>query len=289
VRRCTLGSLIDTVEGMSPPAIVLIGPVCHESFSWFQPGPLAGRTLLVAGAEPGGPLARALVDAGARVLEGPGERVEGAADASALDEALAQLDRYRWIAFTSRSAVRHTLGRLCRGGRDLRALAACRLAAIGPSCAEELAAWNLVPDCTPERHDSRHLAETMAADDGTARGLVLHPGSEGANHPLGAALADFGYDCERVAAYRSLSRTTAMRLTEEQVDGVCLASPSSARRYAKGVDSADRSRMEAGPCPFYAIGDPTAATMRQLGLPEARIAPGQDLDSLVALIVAELG
>ena len=56
-----------------------------------------------------------------------------------------------WLVFTSANGVRFFLERLKDEGRDLRALGHLKLAAIGPSTAQALAAVS--PDCRPGARD----------------------------------------------------------------------------------------------------------------------------------------
>ncbi len=81
-----------------------------------------------------------LADLGAEVLVQPGIEIGPPPDWAAVDAALARLDHYDWLVFSSGNGVRYFLDRLLAGGGDLRRLGGVKLAAIGPGTAAELAA-----------------------------------------------------------------------------------------------------------------------------------------------------
>lgn len=269
-----LATIAEDIErsGLRPPAIAVIGDVArnHEQLAWFTPGPLAGKNILVAGVEAGGALAQALGEAGARVLDCPSDILQAPSDNTELDHALQQLGDFTWLAFTSRASVRHTMARLQHLGLDARELAGLRIAAVGPSCADELAKFYLRPDCVPERHDSKHLAAFMAeqaqALTPSVQQTVLHPGSEGRVHPLGSALEAAGFSYRRVSAYRSVTRTGTMRLLDEQLHAICLGSPSSVRRFIGTVGQEQCHALVQQGAQVFVIGAATAKACAEAGI-----------------------
>ncbi|MER3449916.1 MAG: HemD protein, partial [Chloroflexota bacterium] len=75
--------------------------------------PLAGKAVVVTrGREQAGELARRLEALGATVYMFPTIRFEPPEDTSPLDRAVAELDRFDWVVFTSPNGVRFFWARL---------------------------------------------------------------------------------------------------------------------------------------------------------------------------------
>ena len=160
--RAPLGELAQAVAqaGVRPPAITIVGPVSElaEEISWHTSGPLAGRTVAVtrARAQASG-MARRLRALGARVVEAPVIRIRPLArESEQLD-----LEGYDLVCFTSPNGVRLLFERLAAAGLDARALAAAKVAVIGPGTAHELAQHGIRADVVPERFVAESLVEAL--------------------------------------------------------------------------------------------------------------------------------
>ena len=125
------------------PALLVVGEVTalRDHLRWFDERPLFGRRVVVTRSqEQARELVDALEDLGAQAIEAPVFRIAPPDDPEALDRAAASVDEYAWVVFESASAVSRFLAALARGPRDLRALGAVRLCAIGPSTGDRLIA-----------------------------------------------------------------------------------------------------------------------------------------------------
>src|SRR5262249_46546891 len=123
----TLEDLAEKLAAMKPPATIVIGEVValRERFNWFERLPLFGKRIVVTrdrrqAAELGDPL-EAL---GAEVISVPTIEICEATDPCPLDNAIARLDSYDWLIFTSANGVRYFIDRLDRSRFDLRSLKA---------------------------------------------------------------------------------------------------------------------------------------------------------------------
>ena len=164
----TLPQAAETAQVQSP-AIIVVGRVCQLSdrFDWFDALPLKGREVVVTRpAGRSGTLSARLRRLGANVTEYPCIRTVPRDPCPALDEAIAAMQHWRWLVFTSPAGPEIFFNRLRAAGKDARALAGVRLAAIGPKTAEVLAQYGLTADLVPPRYDSAHLAEAMAQVEG---------------------------------------------------------------------------------------------------------------------------
>lgn len=150
-------------EGIRAPAVLVVGPVCllRETLAWREQMPLFGcRVLVTRPRRRRSALSAALRTLGAEVLEYP--TIETApVESGALAEALKELERFQWLVFTSPSGVELFFERLRRERRDLRALASCRLAALGAGTAAALEERGFFADLIPEIYDTVHLGQAL--------------------------------------------------------------------------------------------------------------------------------
>src|SRR5579864_6068920 len=95
--------------------------------------PLSGRRIVVTrDRSQAAQLAEPLEELGAEALLLPVIEIREAADPGPLDHALARLDSYDWLIFTSVNGVRFFVDRLDRSPADLGSLKA-KICAIGPA------------------------------------------------------------------------------------------------------------------------------------------------------------
>jgi len=119
--------------GMKPPATIIVGEVVRlrGKLDWFERLPLFGKRIVVTRArEQADALASRLTALGAGVIELPTIEIRPPADCGPLDRAIAELDSYDWLVFTSANGVRFFLDRLDASKHDLRQLRA-KICAIG--------------------------------------------------------------------------------------------------------------------------------------------------------------
>src|SRR5205085_3220069 len=146
----TLATLPELIEqsGLKPPATVIVGEVVRlrEKLDWFTRLPLFGKKIVVTRAqEQAANLVTRLRALGADAVELPAIEIRPAEDYSALDAAIAELENYDWLIFTSANGVRFFLERLDRSARDVRAIRG-RIAAIGPATKAAFEALHLKVD-----------------------------------------------------------------------------------------------------------------------------------------------
>ena len=202
-----------------------------------------------------------------------------------LDAALTQLDQHAWAAFASANAVRFTWQRLRALGKDARAFARTRIAAIGPATAEALADCGLIADLVPPRYDAAALATALVASGGTLR--VLLPQADNARPDLRQALERGGCAVTAVTAYRSLPEPLVLD-TEQPIDAVTFASSATVERFIAALGTEAIRTLTTNGCRFYAIGPQTAATMRAQSLPIAAMAEEATIAGLVAAVARDL-
>jgi uroporphyrinogen-III synthase/uroporphyrinogen III methyltransferase/synthase len=245
------------------------------------------RTVVVTRARGGeDALSARLRELGAAVREVPSVRFAPPADSAPLDAALGDLGRFDWAVFASATAVERTVARLRALGRDPAALAALRLAAVGPATAERLAREVREPDLVPAEATGERMAAALAARVRGKRVLVPRP-AEG-RPELVAGLAAAGAEVTAVEAYRTLPAEAeaiaplAGWIERGEVDAVAFASPSAVKAVVGGLGG--RARL-LGRVALAAIGPTTATALREAGLAVAVLPArytGADLADAVA-------
>lgn len=297
-QRTVTGTLADLPElaasaGLGAPAITVIGEVVRwrDQIRWFDDPaarPLWGRRIVVTRAQAhAGRLAELFAERGAAVITIPLARFEDALDPGPLDQALETLVPGTWIAFTSVTAVEFTCDRLWRIGRDLRAFASCRLAAVGPTTAAALAKRKMRPDLVADPATAAALAEGLIAAGGTT---ALLPRADNGREVLAQRLTDAGWTVSDPIAYRTVTEPIDPALfTGPAPDAVTLASAATADRLVAACGQSLLAAWAAAGCRFYAIGPHTAAAIRAHRLPLSGQADEATVGGLVDAVVADLG
>lgn len=286
--RCRLDQVADEVVArrIRPPVLFIVGDVARleATTSWFTSRPLFGRRVLVTRpSSQAESLCERLEDLGADVLLQPAIKIAEPEDWRPVDEALAQLDRYDWLVFSSANGVQFLLERLCQRHADLRRLGRVKLAAIGPGTSEALAAWRLRADLVPAEYRAEALAEALAADaDG--RRFLLARASRG-REILAERLRAAGGQVDQVVVYQSIDTqsaeaTVSAALAEGRIDWITVTSSAIARSLAALFgDDLRRARLAS-------ISPITSATLRELGYSPDVEAREYDIAGLVDAICA---
>jgi uroporphyrinogen III methyltransferase/synthase len=252
--------------------------------------PLAGRVIVVTRArEQAGSFAALLEDAGAEVLTVPTIAIEPPEVWERLDEALRRAEQYRWVIFTSVNGVAAVRRRLDALGREVGALAACRIAAIGPATAEALERWGLQPEVVPEEYVAEELAARLRRLL-TPGDRVLLARAADSRDVLVRELTAMGASVTEVAAYRTRPATEGAAelceaLARRRVDVVTFTSSSTVRHFAALLGTSELPRLMEG-VTVACIGPITRATAAEHGL-RTQVMPGDyTIPALARAIVA---
>lgn len=152
-------------ENAEAPAVIVIGAVSAmaERFGWRSSLPLNGiRAVVTRPKELSSGLAAMLRKRGAEVTEVPVIGISPVEDKGKLNDAIERLKEggYDWTVLTSPSGVRVFFDELMKTA-DVRALAGCRIAAIGRGTEAELVKRGLHADMVPSRYDGRTLGSEL--------------------------------------------------------------------------------------------------------------------------------
>jgi uroporphyrinogen III methyltransferase/synthase len=280
-QRTVSGTLADIAQRaadaeIGPPAITLVGQVARlrETLAWLERRPLQGQVVAVtrARAQASG-LASRLIELGAEVLETPAIRIVPR------QVALPDPGEYSLICFTSTNGVRIFFELL---GRDARALAGVRVAAIGPGTAGALHRHGITADIVPERFVAEALLDALAAEplQGT-RALVARAAE--ARDVLPEGLRARGAEVDVVSLYDTVAEPLAdpEREALARATHVTFTSSSTVRFFLEGGGEVGGARV-------VSIGPITSDTLREHGIDPHVEAGRHDIEGLVEAIVEDV-
>jgi uroporphyrinogen III methyltransferase / synthase len=218
--------------------------------------PLAGVRVLLTRPEGDGAdeWAAAFADAGAVAIRYPTIVAGPPASWAELDGALARLDDYDWLIFTSQTAVAFVVGRL---PRERLATARSKIAAVGRRTAKAIEAAGGCVGVVPEDQRQEGLLEALSGLPSTTR--VLLPMAAGGRTILADGLRGLGCKLDVVAVYET--RANPNLPPPPPFDVAVFASPSALRAFVVGA-----GRASLRSTPVVAIGPTTAAEAKLQGL-----------------------
>jgi uroporphyrinogen III methyltransferase/synthase len=269
-----LGELASAVvkEGITAPAVVIIGSVVslRKDLAWFEHQPLFGKRVLVTRPRrQASELAHGIVLLGGMPIILPVVDIKPPADWAPVDRALAKLQAYHWVVFTSINGVQAFMERLRKVDQDIRAFGTAKLAAIGPKTAEALEQYHLKPDLVPEKFQSENLARQLKERIKPGQRILLARADRGRDL-LQKELAGIA-QVEQIAVYSQVDAVPADSpaldsLRRGEIDYVTLTSSNIARALIRNLDEPCRARLESGEVKLVSISPVTSAEVRQLGL-----------------------
>jgi len=289
----TLENLVRKVEEarIEPPALIVVGDVVElrDRLAWFERRPLFGRRIAVTRTRTqASTLVTQLEELGAETIEMPTIRIEDPEDWGPVDRALAELERFDWIAFTSANGVERFFRRLFEQGKDVRALGCVQLCAIGPATADALGRYGLRTDLTPERYVAESLLDAFRAREDLDGARFLLPKADLARSVLPEGLREMGAEVTEVTAYRTFTPGSEEGPFGDglgRIDAVTFASSSAVRNFVQMLGQ-DRAHSILQDTSVMSIGPVTSRTARALGLRVAAEAKAHTIPGLIEATVS---
>jgi uroporphyrinogen III methyltransferase/synthase len=255
-------------EKVAAPAVIVVGDCARlrEHLKWAEAMPLFGRRIVVTrAAGDATDFARDLRALGAEAIEFPVIETAPPSSYGALDRAIARLDKFDWIIFTSVRGVECFVERLRTLGRDIRTMGASSICAIGPATVERLRLYALRVAAVPEEYRAEAIIPAIGAR--RIRGArILIPRAQVAREVLPEELRKRGARLVEVApTYRTVrprdGQSDWMRalVSAGAIDLVTFTSSSTVTNFAEMVGEAARGLNAA------VIGPITAETARTQG------------------------
>jgi len=247
--------------------------------------PLSGRKVVVTRArEQASEFSDLLKEAGAHVVEFPTIEIVPPEDWSPVDQAIAALEVYDWIIFTSVNGVRFFIQRLRERGRNLELLKKKKICAIGPRTKRELQESGLEVDFTPSVYRAEEVANGLRTEAIGGKRILL-PRAGAARKILPETLRRAGGIVNEVRVYSAVrpsgSGATLERILREGVDVVAFTSSSTVQNFMELLPK--RDLMDG--VTVAVIGPVTGDAANRYGLKPAIVAVDYTIPALVQAIV----
>jgi uroporphyrinogen III methyltransferase/synthase len=295
-QRTIAGTLADiearvAEAALETPALIVVGDVVqlHDTINWFESRPLFGKRIVVTRArEQASELKRLLEESGAEVLQFPTISIAPPVSFDSLDVAVDE--RFDWLVFTSTNGVQFFFERLFTKGKDVRALAGTKIAAVGQATAHELRAGGIAPDVVPERFISTELLPLLAEDQRGMRTAVVR--AEEGRDELLDELRRRGGDVHLAVAYRTVAGDVdldALRalIAADGIDVVTFTSASTVEHFFSRLSEEERGRVLAR-ARLASIGETTSAAIRKWGKEPDLVAANATIQALHDVLLGAL-
>jgi uroporphyrinogen III methyltransferase/synthase len=274
-------------QNITAPVITVIGwsVVLRDELNWFEHRPLFGKRIVVTRATQQAPiLSEKLRELGADAIEMPATQI-ARLDLAPLRTSIDNIGDYDWLIFTSQNAVAIFWEQLLGRGKDSRALAGLKIAAVGPATAGALLEHGITVDVIPERFVAEGLLESMREREDVAGGKVLYVTAEGARDVLPAGLREIGAELVIVEAYRTIpdgagAERLARAIEAGKVDLATFTSASAVRGYIEAVGEDLALKI-----PAASIGPQTSDALREAGIEVEAEAEESTIDGLVSAVL----
>jgi uroporphyrinogen III methyltransferase/synthase len=288
----TLDSIAEKAAGerLEPPALFIVGRVValKGTIGWFESKPLFGRTIVVTRARgQASPFVRILEAEGATVAHFPMIEIGPPDSWESLDLLIEELPSFAWLIFTSTNGADHFFERLQHHGRDLRALTASKIAAVGETTAAALHARGIIPDLVPEKFQASALLPLFAERlEGVRIGIVR---AASGREELVTELRARGAGVHLAVAYetkptRGLSEQLGSLLGSGRLDVITFTSSSTVDNFFEQLRDEQKKKVIES-VRLASIGPVTSATIRAHGAEPAIEAPEATIQSLTQALV----
>lgn len=299
-QRTLVGTLENINEkvagaGFKNPAVIIVGEVVklRDKLNWFETKPLFGKRVLVTRSrEQASVLSEAIEALGGEPFEFPTISVVEPEDYAPLDQAIKELNNYKWVIFTSVNGVKAFFQRLSHHRKDIRELCSAKLCAIGPKTKEALENYGLLVETVPGEYRAEEIVDELRGKVGAGERILL-PRADIARKVLPEALGRMGAVVTEVTAYRTVmgggnGAGVKEMLEQGEIQLVTFTSSSTVRNFVKLLDAPNlKGLLEA--VTVACIGPITADTARELGVKVDVMAKEYTIEGLVKAILAYYG
>lgn len=201
---------------------------------------------------------------GARVVHLPLIEIVDPSDSfKALDRAIAQLEDYDWLIFTSQNAVLRFFSRMSASAAHELTV---RIAAVGPSTAGLLRRLDVLDLIESDEPSAEGLLKTLEQYEMSGK-RVLFPRAKEGRELIVDELQERGAEIEVVEVYQTMPPVDLDRhklislLQEGSLDAVHFASPSAVNHFFQIVEEEDiRSQLDG--IQFLVVGSTTAEALK---------------------------
>ncbi|MDI3322592.1 uroporphyrinogen-III C-methyltransferase [Pinibacter soli] len=296
LQRTVTGTL-DNIESLAAekqigmPALIVVGEVVkyHKPLEWFESKPLTHKHILLTHASNSlKNLYADLVAEGAMVTHVPLIDIEIAEENEALQNEIANLHQYNWLAFTSVAGVHAFFKHLAKAGKDARYLHNCKVATVGKETRTVLKHYGIDSDVTPNIFTGQQMALYLLHQCPQPYELhLLHPTSNKALTGWIEDLRQLGATVTQVTAYENTEPDFdegELKQLQSKFDAITFASPSAVdaveKLLAENKLDFDKANV------VFSIGPSTTAALKKAGFTNITESFAANGDALAKTIVS---
>ena len=295
-QQTVVGTLADITEKaevakLEPPTVIVVGEVVRlrPQLNWFEQRPLFGKRILMTRAkEQAAEMASLLASYGAEPVETPTIHIAEPADWAPVDQALADIQSYHWVIFTSVNGVSRFMARLKQRGLDARCLAGRTICCIGPRTAQELERFGIQADMIPDEYQAEGVLAALGGHP-LQGSRVLIPRADVAREVLPEELRARGASVDVVPVYRTIVPKVDItqwrqQLANRDIHVVAFTSSSTVRNFVQLLGGAATAKDLLKFVAVACIGPITAKTAQEYGLTVAILSRENTVPALAEAI-----
>ena len=289
--RASLGLVAERCkkEKIEPPAVVVIGTAARSEprLNWFMNKPLFGRSIVVTRDENGNAyFAAKIIQRAGNPIKFATIKIKPLTNSNQFLATLARLSEYDWIIFTSINGVAIFFDALQSLGKDSRVFGSAKIAAIGSETAGRLRDFAIKADFVPTVFTSKELGRQLIGFANLQGRKLLLLRSDLASRELSEVLAQAKPDVDEVPVYtiaaeKNECRWLTERISNDRIDWLTFASPSSARSFFGQIQG---DLVNSSGAKVASIGPVTSEELRNLGLSVDVTAAEHTIDGLLEAI-----
>ncbi|WP_129596169.1 uroporphyrinogen-III C-methyltransferase [Anaerophilus nitritogenes] len=287
----TLSDIYQKVKenNIQNPAIIIVGEVVNlsETLNWFENKPLFGKNILVTRTRTqASALSEKLEDLGANPIEFPTIRVEKPKEYEKIDKAIKQIDKYKWIIFTSVNGVYAFFERLKELKIDVRNLYNVKLVAIGTATQKALEDKGLLVEYVPDVFRAEAIIEGLK--DKIHKGdHILLPRADIARTILIEELEKMGALVDNISIYHTtipnVDKEKLINILKEGIDLITFTSSSTVKNFIEILGEENKKLLK--DITIAVIGPITEQTAKDMELKVDISADEFTIDGLVDSIL----
>ena len=267
-------------NNIGTPGIIVVGKVCSlsEQFSWAEKRPLGGRRIIITRPRrKSAKLKGMLYDLGAEVVELPSIKTVAIKNNEVLYEAINNIKKYNWIAFTSEAAVEIFFDTLLEKKVDIRKLVDIKFAVVGPATKKAVENRGLFTDYMPEDYYGESMAHGLAKHISKDDKIIVCVPRE-IDSQLCNNLKEYENQMNIVPLYDiEYEKNNSLKINDS--DYVVFTSASSVRGFVNSVEGLDYNSVNA-----ICIGKMTAKEASNYGM-KISISNEATIESLVECVI----
>lgn len=220
--RAKLSNIVAVMrkQAIKPPAIIIVREETEQSKHY------AAKRILFTG------LSKQRYFLHDNFLHLPLIKIEPLKDYTGFDMHLRNIQAFDWVVFCSRYGVEYFFERLRIIGKDIRALAHLRFAALGNSTKNKLLEFGIIADIVPEPESSQALLRRLQKEQLAGKKVFL-PRSDLSDKSLEKGLRSLGAVVVSCVAYRNIMPDDLPDIDIDSFDEIYFTSPSTVRNFKK--------------------------------------------------------